>query len=180
MNTGLSSRLHPRKSSFVLSWSSASATRTMKAQDTKRAFKPNFPNFPAIRPKEKFFEPRQISYQNAPNSTYISKTIGSSRKYKHPCVTRNCAFSLPDSPEIARIFCKQTRSGIIPTRKANPHIFLIALKQDYADAQYAYSVTFFHFLLLRNKGKMFKNLTISKESTLLDLLLNVTLICCAS
>ena len=23
---------------------------------------------------------------------------------KHPCVTRNCAFSLPDSPEIARIF----------------------------------------------------------------------------
>ena len=34
-----------------------SATKTMKAQDTKRAFKPNFPNFPAIRPKVKFFEP---------------------------------------------------------------------------------------------------------------------------
>ena len=28
---------HPQKSSFVLSWS-ASMTRTMKAQDTKRAF----------------------------------------------------------------------------------------------------------------------------------------------
>ena len=115
----------------------------MKAQDTKRAFKPNFPNFPTIRPKAKFFEPRQISYQKAPNLTYISKTIGSSRKYKHPCVTRNCAFSLPDSPEIARIFCKQTRSGIIPNR------FLIAFKQDYIDDQYIklpHSVTFFHFL----------------------------------
>ena len=33
-------------------------------------------------------------------------------------------------------FCKQTRIGIIPTRKADPNIFLIALKQDYIDAQY--------------------------------------------
>ena len=52
-------------------------------------------------------------------------------------MTRNCAFSLPDSPEITRIFfCKQARIGIIPTRKADPNIFLIALKQDYIDAQY--------------------------------------------
>ena len=46
---------------------------------------------------------------------------------------RNCTFSL----EIARIFCKQTRSGIIPTRKANPNIFLIALKQDYTQGGYS-------------------------------------------
>ena len=39
-------------------------------------------------------------------------------------------------PEIAQIFCKQARVGIIPTRKADPNIFLIALKQDYIDAQY--------------------------------------------
>ena len=105
----------------------------MKAQDTKRAFEPNFPNFPAIRPKANFFEPRQIWHQNAPNSTYISNIIGFLGK--HPaCVTRNCAS--PDSPEIARFFCKQTRIGIIPTRKADPNIFLIAPKQDYIDAQY--------------------------------------------
>ena len=66
--------LHPRKSSLVLSWSAgASATRTMKAQDTKRAFKPNFP---AIRPKARFFKQQQIWDQNAPNSTKISKIIG--------------------------------------------------------------------------------------------------------
>ena len=51
-------------------------------------------------------------------------------------MTRNCVFSLPDSPEIAEIFWKQTRIGIIPTRKADTNIFLIALKQDYIDAQY--------------------------------------------
>ena len=62
----------PRKSfSFAVLSSSpaASATRTIKAQDTKKAMKPNFPNFPAIRPTAKFFEPRQIWYQNAPNLT---------------------------------------------------------------------------------------------------------------
>ena len=138
MNTRLSSRLHSRKSSFVLSWSGGvSATRKIKAQDTKRAFKgkPNFPNLPAIRPKAKFFEPRQMWYQNAPNSTYISKIIGFLGK--QPCMTTNCVFSLPGSPEIARIlFCKQTSIGIIPTRKADPNIFLILLKQDYIDAQY--------------------------------------------
>ena len=105
-NTGLSPRLHPRKScSFVLSWSAgASATRTLKAQDPKRTFKANFPKFPAVRPKAKFFEPRQIWYQNAypPNSIWISKIIGFLGK--HPCLTRYCAFSLLDSPEIARIF----------------------------------------------------------------------------
>ena len=54
---------------FMVSWRFASATQTMKVLDTKKAFKPNFPNFPAARPKAKFFEPRQIWYQNAPNST---------------------------------------------------------------------------------------------------------------
>lgn len=112
------------ESSFVLSWSSASVTRQMKAQDTKRTFKPHFPNFPAIRPKEKFFERRKIWHQNAPNSPQILKTIGFLGK--HLCVTRNCAFSLPE----------QTTIGIIPTRKADPNIFLIALKQDCLDAQY--------------------------------------------
>ena len=47
------------------------------------------------------------------------------------------AFTLPNSPEIARIFfVKKTRIGIIPTRKADPNILLIALKQDYFVAQY--------------------------------------------
>ena len=59
MNNGLLPRLHPwRSSPFVLSWSAgASATRTTTAQDTKRALKLNFP---AIRPRAKFFEPWQI------------------------------------------------------------------------------------------------------------------------
>ena len=51
-------------------------------------------------------------------------------------MTRNCAFSRPDSLEIAQILCKQTRIGIISTQKADPNIFLIALKQDYIDVQY--------------------------------------------
>ena len=38
--------------------------------------------------------------------------------------------SLSDSSEIARVFCKQTRFGIVPTRKADPDIFLIAPKQN--------------------------------------------------
>ena len=39
----------------AVSWSAgASATHTMKAQDTKRAFKPIFLNFPAIRLKANF------------------------------------------------------------------------------------------------------------------------------
>ena len=42
----------------------------------------------------------------------------------------------PDSPEITRIFfSEQTRIGIIPTRKADAKIFLIAPKKDYIDAQ---------------------------------------------
>ena len=52
------------------------------------------------------------------------------------CMMRYCAVGLPDSPEIALIFCKQTRIGIIPTRKADTNIFLIVLKQGYIDAQY--------------------------------------------
>ena len=35
-----------------------------------------------------------------------------------------------------KFVCKQTTIGIIPTWKADPNIFLIALKQDYIDAQY--------------------------------------------
>ena len=72
-------------------------------------------------------------------------------------------------------FCKQTRIGIIATRKADPSIFLIALKQDYIDAIYVktslFYVTFFHFLFYcANEGKMFKNLIILKDSTLLDVM----------
>ena len=55
----------------------------------KEGFKPNFPNFPAVRPKAKLFEPQQIWYKNAPNLTSISKIAGLLEK--HPCVTRNCA-----------------------------------------------------------------------------------------
>ena len=168
MNTSLSSRLHPRKSSFVIScsWSSTSATRAMKAQDTKRAFKPNFPNFPAVRPKEKFLEPPKIWYQNAPNSTQISKTIDFLGK--HPCVTRNCAFSLPDSPKIARIFCKQTRIGIIPARKADPNIFLIpwnriTLTLNMLNFPIPCDLFPFSMFYCANEGKMFKNLIISRS-----------------
>ena len=68
------------------------------------------------------------------------------------------------------LFCKQTRIGIIPTRKADPNIFLIAPKQDYIDAQYVklpysmwpFSISMFY---CANEGKMFKNLIILKEST---------------
>ena len=96
-------------------------------------------------------------------------------------------YGLPDSPEIARIFCKQTRIGVIPTRKADPNIFLIAPKQDYTDAQYVKLFILcdlfpFSMFYCANEGKMFKNLIILKESTLLDvmwiklhdLLLNMT------
>ena len=69
------------------------ATRTMKGQDTKRAFKLNFPNFPAKRLKVRLFEPQKIWYQNAPNLTQISKTIGFLGK--HPCVTRKKRFQSP-------------------------------------------------------------------------------------
>ena len=44
--------------------------------------------------------------------------------------------SLPESPEIAQIFCKPTIIGIIPTQKVDPNVFLIAPKQDYIDAQH--------------------------------------------
>ena len=54
-------------------------------------------------------------------------------------------------------FCKQTRIGIIPTRKADANIFLIALKQDYIDAQYVklplFYVAFFHFLCFTAQTK---------------------------
>ena len=51
-------------------------------------------------------------------------------------MTRDRAFSLPDSLASLEGFCEQTRIGIIPTRKADPNIFRIALKEDYFDAQY--------------------------------------------
>ena len=80
-------------------------------------------------------------------------------------MTRNCAFSLSDSPEIAGIFCKQTRISIIPTQKADPNIFLIALKQDYIDAQYVkppysmWPLSIFYVLLRkqRQNGKKLNN-----------------------
>ena len=52
-------------------------------------------------------------------------------------------------------FCKQTRIGIIPTRKADPNILLIAPKQDYIDAQYSilFYVTFFHFRFVTAQTK---------------------------
>ena len=140
MNTGLSSQRHPRKScSFVLSWSAAaSATRAMKAHDTKRTSKANFPNFPAVRPKAEFFEPRQLRYQNAPILTQISKIadlLGN-----HTCVTRHCVqSSLPDSLEIRlEFFCKQTRNRHYSNPKGRPFSFSDCPETltDYNDAQY--------------------------------------------
>ena len=133
MNNGLSSRLHPRKSSFVLSWSAGvSATRTMKARDTKRALKPNFPNFPAIRPKAKFsVEQRQICYQKRTKFNVDFENNWLFRK-KVLCVTRNCAFVSLIVRKSLEFFCKQTRIGIIPTRKADPNFsfFTLFFKSD--------------------------------------------------
>ena len=72
-------------------------------------------------------------------------------------------------------FGKQTRIGIIPTRKVDPNIFQITLKQDYIDAQYVKlpsSETFFPFSMFycANEGKMFTNLIILNESTLLNVI----------
>ena len=58
--------------------------------------------------------------------------------------------------------CKQTRIGIIPTRKADPNILLIALKEDYIDAQYlklAYSMWRFpiFYVLLLNRRQNVQN-----------------------
>ena len=63
MDTGLLPRLHPRKSPSV-SWRFFDPDN--ESAGHKEGFDPNFPNFPAVRPKAKFFEPRQIWYQNAP------------------------------------------------------------------------------------------------------------------
>ena len=70
-------------------------------------------------------------------------------------------------------FCKQTRIGIIPTLKADPNIFLIALKQEYIDAQYVklpYSMWPFSifYVLLRKRRQNVQKLNNFKESTLLD------------
>ena len=72
-------------------------------------------------------------------------------------------------------FVKQTRISIIPTRKADPNIFLISLKRDYIDTQYVklpYSIWPFPIFLFycANEGKMFKNFIILKDSTLLDVM----------
>ena len=82
----------------------------------------------------------------------------------------------------------------IPTRKADPNIFLIALKQDYIDAQYVklpYSMwpfSIFYVLLHKQRQNVQKLNNFKRVDTLLDvmqikfhdLLLDVTLICCAS
>ena len=67
--------LHPRKScSFVLSWSAdASVAGTMKAQDTKRTFKLNFLNFPAVR-QDKFGTKCANSNVDFENSGLFRKT----------------------------------------------------------------------------------------------------------
>ena len=124
MYTGLSSRLHPRKSSFVLSWSSTSATRPMKAQDTKKAFKPNFPNFPA---ESKIF-------RTATN--LVSKRVKFNVDLENNWLFRRTSVRDEKNRKSLEIFSKQTRISIIPARKADPNIFLIALKQDHIDAQY--------------------------------------------
>ena len=58
------------------------------------------------------------------NNWLFRKTSVRDEKLRFPLIVRKS------------LFCKQTRIGIIPTRKADPNFFLIALKQDYIDAQY--------------------------------------------
>ena len=160
MNTGLSSRLHPRKSSFMLSWSAvASATRKMKAQDTKRAFKPNFPNFPAIRHKVE-----SKIFRTATN--LVSKRAKFNVDFENNWLFRIVSLIVRKS----EFFCKQTRIGIIPSPKANLNIFLIALKQDYIDSQYVklpYSIWPFSifYVLLFNRRQNVQKLNNYKYST---------------
>ena len=138
MNTGLSSWLHPWTFN---AWSAgASAIRRMKAHDTKRAFK-----LPCHKAESKNFRTatnlvskRAKFNVDFENNRPFRKTSVRDEKLHFPLIVRKSL----------EFFCKQTRIGISPTRKADPNIFLIALKQDYIDAQYVklpYSVTFFHF-----------------------------------
>ena len=171
MNTGLLPRLHPRKSSpFMLSWSAgASATRTTKAQDTKRALKLNFP---AIRRRTKFFEPWQI--------------------YIH--AWREIALCLPDSSENAWIlFVNKPESALFwPERPTLIFFWLprnrIKLMLNMLNFPILCDLFSISTSYCTNEGKMFKKLIILKGSVLLDvkqikfrdLLLTVTLIGCAS
>ena len=148
MNTGLSSWLHPRTFN---AWSAgASATRPMKAQDIKRAFK-----LPCHKAESKIFwtATNLVSKHvhtkfnvDFENNWLFRKTSVRDEKLRFPLIVRKSL----------EFFCKQTRIGIIPTRKADPNIFLIAPKQDYIDAQYVklpYSVTFFYFLCFTAQTK---------------------------
>ena len=173
MNTGLLPRPHPRKYSFVLSWSAgASETRKMKAQDTKRAFTRNFP---ATRPKAKFFEPRQIWYQNVPNlikADFENNWLFWENIHAWREIALLVSLIVRKS---LKFFCKQTRICIIPTRKVDPNIFPIALKQDYIDTQYVklpYSMRPFSifYVSLCKWRQIVQNLIILKESTLLDVM----------
>ena len=50
---------------FMVSWRLCDTNN--ESAGYKEGFKPNLQNFPAVKPKAKCFEPRQIWYQNAPN-----------------------------------------------------------------------------------------------------------------
>ena len=128
----------------------------MKAQDTKRAFKPNFPNFPTKRPKgqkQNFRTVTNLVSKRAKfnvdfeNNWLFRKTSLCDEKLRFPLIVW----------KLLTFFSKQTRIGIIPTRKADPNIFLIALKQDYIDGQYVklpYSMwPFFIFYVLLRKRR---------------------------
>ena len=96
----------------------------MKAQDTKKAFKPNFPNFPA---ESKIF-------RTATN--LVSKRVKFNVDLENNWLFRRTSVRDEKNRKSLELFSKQTRIGIIPARKADPNIFLIALKQDHIDAQY--------------------------------------------
>ena len=107
MNTGLSSWLHPWTFN---AWSAgASAIRRMKAHDTKRAFK-----LPCHKAESKNFRTatnlvskRAKFNVDFENNRPFRKTSVRDEKLHFPLIVRKSL----------EFFCKQTRSGIIPTRE---------------------------------------------------------------
>ena len=144
MNTGLLSRLHPRKSSFVLSWSAGASL--LQHRQWKCWIQRKLLNRTS---QTSLPQGRKQNFSN--RDKFGIKTRQIQRRF---WIQNNCLFRKTPVPaacwEIALLvslifrkslefFCKQTRIGIV-TRNVRVNtdfnIFLIALKHDYINAQY--------------------------------------------
>ena len=104
----------------------------MREQDTKKAITTELPELPCHKAGSKIFRTatnlvskRAKFNVHFENNWPFRKTSVRDEKLRFPLIVRKSL----------EFFCKQTRIGIIATRKADPSIFLIALKQDYIDPQ---------------------------------------------